>query len=487
MINSDIAIPIWLFVIFTLSFLYTCLFAISLPSLKWYLRRGTAKAIDKKNAELQVKIRPFVRTKRQVLIERLCNDPKVLEAIESSVENGELKRRQAEAKVKTYAKEIMPYFNALIYFKLGYWAAKTLTRFLYRVKIGAADSKLLDDVDPEATVVFVMNHRSNVDYLLVSYLVADKAALSYAVGEWAQVFPLKQLIKSLGAFFVRRNSNDPLYRRILERYVHMTTAEGVCQAVYLEGGLSRDGSLMPAKLGFLDYMLRDYNKDSDRDIVFVPIAINYDRVLEDQNMVKWSVPEGHKTMRQYITKLVRFIKENIYIGARLRWKKFGYASVNFGIPLSAKQFSESAGIHFNQLSTESRFIQTQVLADEIMASIKHVMPVLPIPLLCSAFVHSPEEKLRSLEIFSKVESLIRIMIDNGAAMKKREQPRNRTLMDGLNLLVSRGILEEKNDHYYVSENSNLIIEYYANSIKHWFENTPKPNKKSISPTTSEAV
>ena len=157
-----------------------------------------------------------------------------------------------------------------------------------------------------------MNHRSNIDYLLVSYLIADKAVLSYAVGEWARIFPLKQLIKSLGAFFVRRNSNDPLYRRVLERYVHMTTAEGVCQAVYLEGGLSRDGNLRPAKLGFLDYMLRDFNKDNDRDIVFVPVAINYDRVLEDNNMVNWSRADNRNSKRQHIAKGLRFIKENIY-------------------------------------------------------------------------------------------------------------------------------------------------------------------------------
>ncbi len=49
----------------------------------------------------------------------------------------------------------------------------------------------LAQVDPDATVVFVMNHRSNMDYgALVTYLAADRSALSYAVREWARVWPL---------------------------------------------------------------------------------------------------------------------------------------------------------------------------------------------------------------------------------------------------------------------------------------------------------
>ncbi len=85
----------------------------------------------------------------------------------------------------------MPYFNAQMYFSVGFRLAKFVLRFLYRIKISAKDTKLLDEVDPNATVVFVMNHRSNIDYLLVSYLVADKVALSYAVGEWGTYFPTR--------------------------------------------------------------------------------------------------------------------------------------------------------------------------------------------------------------------------------------------------------------------------------------------------------
>src|SRR5207247_212475 len=110
--------------------------------------------------------------------------------------------------------------------------------------------------DPDATVVFVMNHRSNMDYVLAGYLAADQTALSYAVGEWARLWPLSALIRAMGAYFVRRNSADELYRRVLERYVAMATEAGVPAAVFPEGGLTRDGLIRAPKLGVIDYMIR---------------------------------------------------------------------------------------------------------------------------------------------------------------------------------------------------------------------------------------
>ena len=131
-----------------------------------------------------------------------------------------------------------------------------------------------------------MNHRSNMDYVLVAFLAAERTALSYAVGEWARIWPLQQLIRSMGAYFVRRNSNNPIYRRVLERYVHMATEAGVPQAMYPEGGLSRDGRLREPKLGLFDYMLKSFDPKGTHDIVFVPVALNYDRVLEDRTLLR---------------------------------------------------------------------------------------------------------------------------------------------------------------------------------------------------------
>jgi glycerol-3-phosphate O-acyltransferase len=52
-------------------------------------------------------------------------------------------------------------------------------------------------------IIYVMNHRSNADYILVSYALAGHVAISYAVGEWARAFPLEVVFKSFGSYFIR--------------------------------------------------------------------------------------------------------------------------------------------------------------------------------------------------------------------------------------------------------------------------------------------
>jgi glycerol-3-phosphate O-acyltransferase len=151
------------------------------PGGRWFLRRRVNRAIDEINRRLRLRIRPFKLTRRAVLIDRLTFDPRVVEAAEAHSRASGEPRDVAMARVATYAREIVPSFSTYAYFQIGYSVARATARTLYRVRVGFADDEGLSRVDPDASVVFVMNHRSNMDYVLVSYLAAEKTALSYAV------------------------------------------------------------------------------------------------------------------------------------------------------------------------------------------------------------------------------------------------------------------------------------------------------------------
>src|SRR5207253_382389 len=101
-----------------------------------------------------------------------------------------------------------------------------------------------------------------------------------------RVWPLDNLLRALGAFFVRRDSRNRVYRKVLERYVQIAVDHGITQGIFPEGGLSRDGHLGAPKLGLLAYATRHFSGTDGRDLVFVPVAINYDRVLEDRTLVR---------------------------------------------------------------------------------------------------------------------------------------------------------------------------------------------------------
>src|SRR6266568_6012416 len=379
-----VTLPIWLALLLGLLLFWALFDRLLLPGARWFLRRRVNRVLEEINTRLRIRIPPFKLTKREVLIDRLLYDPQVQEAAEAEARDSGMPREAVQERLRRYAQEIVPAFNAYIYFRLGYWLARNLARSLYRVRLGYSDEEGLARIAGNSTVVFLNNHRSNMDYILVSYLAAEKSALSYAVGEWARIWPLQTLIRAMGAYFVRRNSKDPLYRRVLERYVAMSTAAGVTQAVFPEGGLSRDGRLRPPKLGLLDYMVRSFDP-AGRDVAFVPVGINYDRVFEDRS---FSVERDPGAAKQggVVGNTVRFLMHNLSLMARNKWHRFGYACVDFGSPVSLARWAEARGVDFQTLGREERFARVEELGRGLMSAVARVIPVVPVPLVATAFV-----------------------------------------------------------------------------------------------------
>ncbi len=466
--ESTITLPFWLFFLLLITAALLILDRVLLPGFRWYLRRRVNRVIEEVNTRLDIEIRPFQLTRKQALVDQLVFDDKVVAAMKEYAVENNMPKEVVQAKVFRYANEIAPSFNAYVYFRFGYWVAKNLGRLLYRVRVGFHDAGELSRIDPSASVVFVMNHRSNMDYVLLSFLAAEKTALSYAVGEWARIWPLQTLIKSMGAFFVRRNSRNALYRRVLERYVNLATRAGVCQAVFLEGGLTRDGRLREPKQGFLDYMLRDYHREHDRDVVFVPVGINYDRVIEDLSLVRRLDPKARRRSAWFVVSTsVRFACKTLLMSRKKRWMRFGYASLNFGKPLSVYRFCEDRGIDLSALDQEVRFEHIGQLSRQLMDEIAAVVPVLPVALMCECLLAARQEWLSQLELKTLAVGRITALRAQGAPIKISATACEGVLAAALAMLEGRGFIDSRDGLYRVREESEDVLRYYANSISQW--------------------
>ena len=466
--ESSITLPLWIFGLLVLTALLLILDRILLPGFRWYLRRRVNRVIEEVNTRLDIEIRPFQLTRRQALIDQLVFDDKVTDSIKEYAREHAMPKEVVQAKVLRYANEIAPSFNAYVYFRFGYWLAKSVGRMLYRVRVGFYDGEGLKKISPDASVVFVMNHRSNLDYILVSFLVAEKTALSYAVGEWARIWPLQTLVKSMGAFFVRRNSRNALYRRVLERYVNLATRAGVCQAVFLEGGLTRDGKLREPKQGFLDYMLRDYHAHIDRDVVFVPVGINYDRVIEDMSLVRKLDPAAGKRSLWFVLKTTsRFFVKTLFMNRDKRWLRFGYASVNFGNPISMQRYSEKNNIDLSQMDQATRYEQVQRLSQRLMREVADVIPILPVAMMSEIVLEHQSEWLSELDLKAAASIRITQLQGKGAPIDMAPKALEGVLSAALVMLEGRGFIEIEENLMRAKPESLDILMYYANSISHW--------------------
>lgn len=248
----------------------------------------------------------------------------------------------------------------------------------------------------------------------------------------------------MGAYFIRRRSRGALYRRVLARYVQMATAGGVSQGIFPEGGLSLTGGVMPPKLGLLSYLTEGFDPEG-RDIVFVPVAINYDRVLEDRVLIA-AGQRGDRRFGARITVVARFMLAKLWQAARGRYIRFGAAAVAFGEPLSLRNFGAKQPV--------------EALARDLMQRIEVVMPALVVPLICRSLVErgAATEPQVTEDVRDAAQDLPQqSLVVSGAALVQ-------DVTAALERMRKHGMIEKGQDGWRIVQGEEATVAYYARSI-----------------------
>lgn len=447
--TGTVELPLWLVVLVLVLAAVAALDRILAPSVRWFFRRRMERAVARLNERLERPIAPFKLAQRHDMILRLAYDPQVMQAVAEHAAEAGVPPNVAMQEARDYAREIVPAFSATMYFGFAVQVARWLTRKFYRVRIGRIDPAL-ERVDGRATVVFVMNHRSNMDYVLVTWLIADRSAISYAVGEWARVWPLSRLIRGMGAYFIRRGSRNALYRRVLARYVQMSAQEGVAQAIFPEGGLSLDGRVGAAKLGLLSYFVSGHDP-AGRDILFVPVGLAYDRVLEDRLLTE-AGRTGVRRFRPSATGVVAFVFRMGWRALRGNFPGFGATAAGFGAPVSLRAFMEGRAGDV-----------TEALGAELMARVARAVPILPVPLVAAALEAGVDSRAALL---AEVTRLVEALAAKDAVLRLHPQGVEATLDEALLHMQRRGLVGA--DLRLAPEKRGLVA-FYAASVRQRLE------------------
>jgi glycerol-3-phosphate O-acyltransferase len=239
----------------------------------------------------------------------------------------------------------------------------------------------------------------------------------------------------------------------------------VTQAVFPEGGLTRDGRLREPRLGIIDYMLRGFDPEGDRDLVFVPVGINYDRTLEDRSLL---LPADRRpTATRALTTTLGFVARNLWLMARNRWYRFGYACVNFGTPVSLKEYVAEYRLDFRTMSREDRFEHVAELGDYLMAAVGRAVPVVPAALVATVLTRDPDAALDELGLKARVHELMLQLEEAGARVYIPRSDQDYAVTVGLRMLVLRHIVRVDDGLYRANPAERRLLEYYAGSIAHF--------------------
>ncbi len=315
-------------------------------------------------------------------------------------------------------------------------------------------------------MIYVINHRSNIDYVLAAYALADKLALSFAVGEWARVWPLEYLFKSFGSFFLRRGYRDPLYHTVLARYVQLVTKNGVTQALFPEGGLSRDGRFRAPKIGLIDaILLAKADRSFDRELVFVPVALNYDRVLEDRALVAELQPErpavGKLAMAWHV---LQILFGNASKFRRRQLRKNGIAAVRFGDPVSFDTWHADRGIDIFSLPKQQRREHVAAFCNELMGHIGTLLPAMPLNVVARALLEDRPAHRGELE--QAVAQQIAALQSRGVEVVGADRGAAWMTEGALLRFSLRRLVDESTGNLRVPEEAEAILRYYANALVH---------------------
>jgi glycerol-3-phosphate O-acyltransferase len=433
-------------------------------ALRARLRRSALRAIHQFKARLD----RYKLVERDVIRERLLQDPLVLAAMAEHQQGQGLSDWEVHRRVNEYVDEIVPFFNVLSYYRLGYNLSRVLINLLYKATIEYRDQEALDRIPRRDVVVYLMNHRSNADYVVVAYVLARVVSISYAVGEWARIWPLEYVFKSFGSYFVRRRYREPLYHTVLERYIQLITRNGITQGIFPEGGLTRDGALRPPKIGLLDYIIRTLNDPAfDRDIWLVPVGINYDRVLEDRALIRERIVGAREHSRwQQMTGLVTYTVHNLVrlLGGRLR--RYGRVAVNLGTPISVRSWLANEPAGLLQWPREQRLPHVQRLAETAMERIGAVIPVTPVPLASAALLSWPTSVVPKARLLERIDELRDRLTEFNARVVRGELSVSEVWDRAWRMFRMRRMLVAQGDEYVILPAQRPLLEYYANSIAH---------------------
>ena len=367
------------------------------------------KHARKLQRERRIRIDRFKLKRRHAEIElEVFGSREIVQAVQTYAREHHVSIEQATKQARTYLQEIVPKFNLLAYYRIGAPLASAIMHFLYRVVV---ERKPLRDFNERAsrgaTVIYVINHRSNADYVLVAHMLFKFISLSYAIGEWARVWPLNHVFKWFGGYFVRRRYREPLYHAVLAKFVQTITRHGVTQGIFIEGGLSRDGAFLKPKLGMLDYLVTaKRDPEFTSPLFIIPTAVNYDRVLEDRNLTEELLGREERSTRgEKLKTTFDYLFRNFFRGLFHRFKRYGYAVVTFGTPISVDDFVREHP-QVLAMTYEERKGGLQQLAESIMTEISNALPVTPVTLVARIFRAHPKP-MTSAEIEHAIDAFLR--------------------------------------------------------------------------------
>jgi glycerol-3-phosphate O-acyltransferase len=325
-------------------------------------------------------------------------------------------------------------------------------------------------------LILLPSHKSHVDYLVLSdvFYSQQLSPPLIAAGDNLSFFPLGWILRRCGAFFIRRSfKGKKLYSAIVDTYMRRLLLDGHHIEVFIEGGRSRTGKLLPPKFGILSMLVDACLSLRGRTIHYVPISVGYELIVEQQS---------------YMDELAGAEKQKEDIGGLLKTtevlrSRYGRLYIQFGEVMrfdklveEALEVSGTPASDARELSAEERRILVQRIGHRATYEINRVTVVTPAALVSSCLMTNRRRGLSRVQLDETATQLRDVLKRLGARLAPtldNQGPVNTRAIDEAVGLLRDGKLvtqhaEGRDAVYTVPEERRPALEYYKNNILHFF-------------------
>ena len=366
--------------------------------------------------ELRASVGPPLRTPTRVE-EKVMRDRHLREVLEHVAgqkgRSAGSVRREALRDLREIASRYSPLFIDMIR-PIFRWIFQTMYDRVEIDEKGLAEVRRLAADKP---LVLTPSHKSHVDYMLLSWAFYEHGLIppQIAAGINLSFWPFGFFARRAGAFFIRRSfKGDKIYSATLRAYVKYLLRERFTQEFFPEGGRSRTGKLLFPKTGLFSMEVDAWGDGAVDDVLFVPIAVDYERLVEGASYAQ-ELAGGEKKKESFGALLQT---------PRALLRRYGRIYLQFGTPVSLKELAErqlgegasapSLTLEADERGFDSRRSLVQHLANRVMWGIAEVVTVTPVSLVAAALLSHVRRGISAEDVAVRVELLRSIAIGDGA-------------------------------------------------------------------------
>jgi len=317
---------------------------------------------------------------------------------------------------------------------------RVITRVYAGVEWEPSDIDRLKAAAHDGALILLPSHKSHVDYLILSYVFNQQnlPLPLIAAGDNLNFFPVGAIFRRGGAFFIRRSfRGDRLYGAVVDAYVRRLIRDGYPIELFLEGGRSRTGKLLPPKFGLLNMVVDSALAVPERPTFFVPVSIGYEQVIESRSY-EHELSGGDKAKED---------AAGLLKSRDLLRHRYGRISLQVGQILSLDEIGRELGMQPTAtLAPPKRRALVTRLGNRVMDEINRVTAVTPGSLVALVLLGHRLSGLSHEEVLTRAERLLGVMERIGArsspALRTPERAlRPESLLESLQMFADTELIE----------------------------------------------